>query len=459
MDQELLRIFIGKKAEYYLNKWEKAEDPSKAFSWNWWAFIGGIVWMLYRKMYLYSLIFIFISIISSQLSGSIYLEIFFKLLVGAIGNSLYYRHAAKKIQNLKEPEKIKKAGGTHAFWLLILIGLIALIPITYILQYLFVRSIIFPNDMPFNSLSSPVNITKDRLKDNGQPANYPNIKISGKLYFGSENMVYVSDLNHKGKKEVFTYHNAQSIEILDYKPQYNSFLLRKRENYSDELLLIINGRTTSLFRTPTGNNNGQQLYSINSGYYSIETNSIYFSMENLAALEEVQGNLYKLEIKSKNLIPLKSIKGSIQSIEYSDSLNKLILNTAEAIPNSYKYNAIIYTYTPQTKNMKEIGRGFHPKLMKEGDTLLYIKSDSHKFTKHNIVKGKTEELDYNIKNISDFQISPDNNFIIGIDNESNQTSNKSVIISLKEHKVNEIDLYTQLDITPVEIISHLVWGN
>ena len=48
--------FIGPKAEYYIPAFQRIDATGSMVSWNWSAFIGGILWMLYRKMYLYALI-------------------------------------------------------------------------------------------------------------------------------------------------------------------------------------------------------------------------------------------------------------------------------------------------------------------------------------------------------------------------------------------------------------------
>src|SRR5699024_746054 len=50
-DDEVWADFVGKNYQYYKFKWSKSDDPSRSISWNWSAFIFGIFWLGYRKMY------------------------------------------------------------------------------------------------------------------------------------------------------------------------------------------------------------------------------------------------------------------------------------------------------------------------------------------------------------------------------------------------------------------------
>ena len=45
--------FVEKSAEYYFSKWTAMDnDSGSRVSWNWAAAIGGVVWMVYRGLYL-----------------------------------------------------------------------------------------------------------------------------------------------------------------------------------------------------------------------------------------------------------------------------------------------------------------------------------------------------------------------------------------------------------------------
>ncbi|MDH5655748.1 MAG: DUF2628 domain-containing protein [Spirochaetia bacterium] len=116
------KIFIGKKANYYIRRWEKPN------SWNWAAFFLAFFWMLYRKMYLYASIFIGIIFVESILS-----EIFFTVILempeapdyyskavqftyaslsGIFGNQLYKIHTEKKISMIDNEDQLIEEGGT-----------------------------------------------------------------------------------------------------------------------------------------------------------------------------------------------------------------------------------------------------------------------------------------------------------------------------------------------------------
>ncbi len=103
VDDDSLRLFIGKNYEYFQKKWKL--NNSK-ISWSWSAFFGGVSWMAYRKMYLYSWIFIgvatFVTIIQSVFnlseSTSHSIDIAFWMTPALSGN-LWYKHHVKKMIN------------------------------------------------------------------------------------------------------------------------------------------------------------------------------------------------------------------------------------------------------------------------------------------------------------------------------------------------------------------------
>lgn len=126
-DDEATSIFIGKNYEYYLRKWETAEQKKSKQSWNWAAFLLGFAWMAYRKMYLYTSIFIGVVIVVAfcelafglpeNLTNAIMLAI--SVTIGFQGNSWYKLHVEKKVKeitamNAPEQAKIELArqGGT-----------------------------------------------------------------------------------------------------------------------------------------------------------------------------------------------------------------------------------------------------------------------------------------------------------------------------------------------------------
>lgn len=93
VDEEAFKTYIRKDADWYLRKFRafrSGREDSFAVTWNWPAFWMGFIWMLYRKMYLWSLIAFFLALT----------PIAYPLTMigwGITGNYLYYRQARKKI--------------------------------------------------------------------------------------------------------------------------------------------------------------------------------------------------------------------------------------------------------------------------------------------------------------------------------------------------------------------------
>ena len=101
-----LATFVGDNMAFYQAKWQKAaENNNNPMSWNTAAFFLGVVWLVYRKMYSYALIFVAM----------------IALGFGFYGNALYQMHANKKIAEIVAtypPEQVdaelKAQGGVNA---------------------------------------------------------------------------------------------------------------------------------------------------------------------------------------------------------------------------------------------------------------------------------------------------------------------------------------------------------
>ncbi|MDQ7056660.1 MAG: DUF2628 domain-containing protein [Persephonella sp.] len=125
---EVYRIFIGKNADYYIEKFKKFEESGGALSWNWAAFFLGLLWVFYRKMYLYGAIILLgifligaLTAVGSNPLLSIGIQLWLWIGFGAFGNYLYYTFVKKKVsyiqsqsKNEKEMiENLAKEGGTN----------------------------------------------------------------------------------------------------------------------------------------------------------------------------------------------------------------------------------------------------------------------------------------------------------------------------------------------------------
>ena len=127
-------LFIGKEATYYIPKWMNIKSGSM-LSFNIAPFILGIFWMLYRKMYLASFIWMVILVISGFIEEEVLIafglgdaidaftrisNLFYATFLGLLGNWIYLKSTERKISKLKSQglgemayeEALQKTGGT-----------------------------------------------------------------------------------------------------------------------------------------------------------------------------------------------------------------------------------------------------------------------------------------------------------------------------------------------------------
>lgn len=126
---EDIRTFVGPNAYYYIRQFSKfTQTGTEKFclSWNWSCFGFTFIWMLYRKMYVQSLITFIVFCIPG-------INFFMHVIAGVVGNYLYYRHVKDKITEIRAtqtPETInsafQEAGGVHRWAILvaIIVGII-----------------------------------------------------------------------------------------------------------------------------------------------------------------------------------------------------------------------------------------------------------------------------------------------------------------------------------------------
>lgn len=147
--QEAIQIFVGKNHGYFERKWREASQRKHQLSWNWAAFLVGFGWMGYRKMYLYSWIFIGVVAaeliaelaigVPSSITSSINLGI--AIGFGFKGNAWYQQHVNQRVDQIltsHAPEQARielaRQGGTNigaaigfVAALLVLLGMIGVI--------------------------------------------------------------------------------------------------------------------------------------------------------------------------------------------------------------------------------------------------------------------------------------------------------------------------------------------
>jgi len=111
--------FVGSNFDKYRRKWHlDAKHPHAKDTWHWPAFCFGLMWMLYRKMYLLAVMWGVGSLLLStalRLMGIPDLaawgvSIGIAVAAGGLGNAFYLKHAQKQIQQVASAN----TGGAHA---------------------------------------------------------------------------------------------------------------------------------------------------------------------------------------------------------------------------------------------------------------------------------------------------------------------------------------------------------
>jgi hypothetical protein len=70
-DRDKIEAYVGRNSAYYATKWATIRDRGAAgsrVSWNWAAAIGGIVWMLYRRLYIPVALIIAVSFVDASIT-------------------------------------------------------------------------------------------------------------------------------------------------------------------------------------------------------------------------------------------------------------------------------------------------------------------------------------------------------------------------------------------------------
>jgi hypothetical protein len=127
-DVDLWRQLIGPNADRYLEQFKKfgfTGEPRFALTWNWPAFLFiSFLWFLYRKMYLYALVYALGPMISTYFTGDVTVGIAWSIIAGATANYVYFWHCREQIAEIKkqgwnDPAKqiqnLKEAGGVQPY--------------------------------------------------------------------------------------------------------------------------------------------------------------------------------------------------------------------------------------------------------------------------------------------------------------------------------------------------------
>ena len=99
------RAFIGPNADRYLQqfrKFTKGPTPRFALTWHWPAFLfDPFLWFLYRKLYLYAMVYAVGPVLSAYLTGDVSVGIVWRIMAGVSANYVYYWHVRDNLAKVR----------------------------------------------------------------------------------------------------------------------------------------------------------------------------------------------------------------------------------------------------------------------------------------------------------------------------------------------------------------------
>ena len=133
-DEECWRVLIGPNkslqfslsggwswkpaSEHYLKVFQRFTSqagPQFALSWHWPAFLfDPFLWFLYRKMYMYALVYAIGPVISAFITGDFTVGVVWRVIAGASANYLYYWHLKDHLLRNRERQFPEQASRLRA---------------------------------------------------------------------------------------------------------------------------------------------------------------------------------------------------------------------------------------------------------------------------------------------------------------------------------------------------------
>ena len=125
---EELAAYIGPRADVYRSRFERFSRHGASrfeLSWSWPAFFAGGWWYLYRKMYLWAILDIGMSIL---FGWTVFVPLLWAAARAVTGDYIYFRQADRKIRDARPPSfavvppgdaahlaLLAREGGVHAW--------------------------------------------------------------------------------------------------------------------------------------------------------------------------------------------------------------------------------------------------------------------------------------------------------------------------------------------------------
>ena len=138
-DTELLKAFIGPNADRYLETFKKFSGPGGpqfALTWHWPAFVfEPFLWFLYRKMYVYALIYAIGPAMAFYITQDLSADIVWRVIAGGSANYIYFWHAKEQLAKIKSEratagetreQMLGELGGVQPYVVWVGVGLLLL---------------------------------------------------------------------------------------------------------------------------------------------------------------------------------------------------------------------------------------------------------------------------------------------------------------------------------------------
>lgn len=138
-DTELMKAFIGPNADRYLETFKKFSGPGGpqfALTWHWPAFVfEPFLWFLYRKMYVYALIYAIGPAMAFYITQDLSADIVWRVIAGGSANYIYFWHAKEQLAKIKNErgttgearqQMLGELGGVQPYVVWVGVGLLVL---------------------------------------------------------------------------------------------------------------------------------------------------------------------------------------------------------------------------------------------------------------------------------------------------------------------------------------------
>lgn len=138
-DVELWKAFIGPNADRYLETFKKftgSSGPQFALTWHWPAFVfEPFLWFLYRKMYVYALIYAIGPAMAFYITQDLSADIIWRVIAAASANYIYFWHAKEQLAKIKaerttggeaRQQMLGELGGVQPYVVWVGVGLLVL---------------------------------------------------------------------------------------------------------------------------------------------------------------------------------------------------------------------------------------------------------------------------------------------------------------------------------------------